>query len=58
MADERKNDGKEGPEIEITPEMVKAGVDCFYGQGVELSEEEVEAAVAAIFSAMIRAQPK
>ena len=44
--------GKVGPEIEITPEMIEAGVEALAGYGPE--GDSAEATALAIFCAMMR----
>lgn len=45
-------------EIEITPEMIEAGIDAYAGEaGHDPSDKELEAAIKAAFVAMLRASP-
>jgi hypothetical protein len=53
-------EAKEGKtEIEITPEMIEAGLDELWNHSItEPTEREMRAAVKAVFLAMIAAHPK
>ena len=48
-------------EVEVTPEMVEAGIDSFYtyswGECHEIDAEEIRAAMKAAFIAMWQSQP-
>ena len=54
-------DRQAGAEIEVTPEMIEAGVDCFYGWPVSVNNEpsldEMEEMLKRAFIKMTEVRP-
>ncbi|UOF81828.1 hypothetical protein [Caudoviricetes sp.] len=58
--DSKATDEAEKPDIEVTPEMIEAGIVAFAGCYPDAASdgEYAEAAVKSIFLAMLAARPK